>query len=122
MVRSVRTVLTLAANSENPRRYLRNQCPHQADDKADDARWERPYGPPGKLRKLAARTLRTVGTQNYPSNKADFTPAAIRRGHCSASCSRPPPFAAQRADDGRGVGAPMEKSRQISEVGPRARC
>jgi hypothetical protein len=32
----VRIILTLAANSENPRRYLRNQSPHQADDKADD--------------------------------------------------------------------------------------
>src|SRR5215469_16580617 len=39
---------------------------YQADDKADDARWERPYGPPGKLRKLVARTLRTIGTQNCP--------------------------------------------------------
>jgi hypothetical protein len=37
MVRAIRTVLTLAANSENPKRYLRNQFPHQADDKADDA-------------------------------------------------------------------------------------
>lgn len=37
MVRTVRTVLNLAANSENPRRYLCYQSPHQADDKADDA-------------------------------------------------------------------------------------
>jgi hypothetical protein len=29
-------------------------------------RSERPYGPPGKLRKLVARTLRTVGTQKFP--------------------------------------------------------
>ena len=31
-------------------------------------RWQRPYGPPGKLRKLRVRTLRTVRTQSCPSN------------------------------------------------------
>jgi hypothetical protein len=29
-------------------------------------RWDRPYGPPGMLRKLVARTSRTVRTQNCP--------------------------------------------------------
>jgi hypothetical protein len=67
-----RCLLTLAANSENPRSYLRNQTPHQADDKGGRCPpWERPYGPRGKLRKSTSADFADGGgeTQN-PSRSA----------------------------------------------------
>jgi hypothetical protein len=64
MVRTVHTILTLAANSEKSYRCLRNQSRIKRTIRRTMPRWEQLYGPQGKLRKLVARTLRTVGTQN----------------------------------------------------------